>query len=139
MPADLPLVLTYGAIFLLNAFFHSSRVGLTPISRFFRMDAGGIVTIAHQLGAIHVVAYSPCLRIYVTHHDMKRAFTVFQDMLECVHVTQVHIHVRVRREFQHLVLTSMPLIKSGIQLMLSISAVQIKLVSGLLQWQREQP
>src|ERR1700677_4025374 len=45
MPADLSLALTYGAIFLLNAFFHSSRVGLTPISRFLRMDAGGIVTL----------------------------------------------------------------------------------------------
>src|SRR6202453_3757684 len=45
MPVDLSLALTYGAIFLLNAFFHSSRVGLTPISRFLRVDAGGIVTI----------------------------------------------------------------------------------------------
>ena len=44
MPVDLSLALTYGAIFLLNAFFHSSRVGLTPISRFLRMDVGGIVT-----------------------------------------------------------------------------------------------
>ena len=58
MPADLSLVLTYGAIFLLNAFFHSSRVGLTPISRFFRMDAGGIVTVSPcMLGAAWLIGH----------------------------------------------------------------------------------
>ena len=45
MPVDLSLVLTYGAIFLSNAFFHSSRVGLTPKRVFFLVVAKGIVTI----------------------------------------------------------------------------------------------
>ena len=36
----------------------------------------------HQLGHYCVVAYSPCLRIYVTHHDMKHALMVFKDVTE---------------------------------------------------------
>src|ERR1700677_3423684 len=45
MPADLSLVLTYGVMFLSKAFFHSSRVGLTPKRVFFLVVAKGIVTV----------------------------------------------------------------------------------------------
>src|ERR1700677_2732421 len=45
MPVDLSLALTYGAIFLSNAFFHSSRVGLTTKRVFLLVVVKGIVTV----------------------------------------------------------------------------------------------
>src|SRR6202453_1507652 len=47
MPADLSLVLTYGAIFLSKASFQSSRVGLTPKCVFVLVVTKGIVTLKH--------------------------------------------------------------------------------------------
>ena len=44
MPVDLSLALTYGAIFLSKASFHSSRVGLTPKRVFVLVVAKGTVT-----------------------------------------------------------------------------------------------